>query len=146
MTHSPCFQDVIRPLCERIGIEPPDEHRQSVAMSVDEGLTVGLLGYQEGFLVVLAEIAAPIDPRDAQRLLPLLAANQFSAEHPALIGALEPDSGRFSLWTRLRLSELDEPALTALFDRVLAAATSVRDWLQEPLMSGPALPGAELRA
>ena len=146
MTQPLRFQDVVRPLCERIGIEPPDEHRHSVALSVDSGLTVGLLGYQEGFLVVLAEIAAPLDPRDAQRLLPLLAANQFSAAHPALIGSVEPESGRFSLWTRARLSELDDPALMALFDRVLAAASSVRDWLHEPLTPEPAARGFELRA
>jgi hypothetical protein len=140
------FQEVVRPLCERVGIVPPGEGRQSVALAVDEGLTVGVLGYQEGFLVVLAEVAAPLDPRDAQRLLPLLAANQFSAAHPALIGSVEPESGRFSLWTRVRLSELDEPALMALFDRVLAAASSVRDWLQEPLTPEPAAHGFELRA
>ncbi|KQU73492.1 MULTISPECIES: CesT family type III secretion system chaperone [unclassified Rhizobacter] len=146
MTPLLSFQDVVRPLCERIGIAPPGEHRLSVALSVDDGLTVGLLGHQEGFLVVIAEIAAPVDPRDAQRLLPLLAANQFSAEHPALIGALEPDGGRFSLWTRESLSELDEPALMALFDRVLAAASSVRDWLLEPLAPEPAAHGFQLRA
>jgi hypothetical protein len=146
MTPLPSFQEVTRPLCERLGMAPLDESRRSIAFAIDEGLTIGLLGYQEGFLVAIAEIAAPVDPGDAQRLLPLLAANQFTAEHPALIGTIEPESGRFSLWTRLRLTELDEPALTALFDRVLAAASSVRDWLQEPLMSGPALPGTELRA
>ena len=146
MTPAPSFHEVIRPLCERLGMAPLDEGRQSIALAIDEGLTVGLLGYQEGFLVVIAEIAATVDPRDAQRLLPLLAANRFTAEHPALIGAVESDSGRFSLWTRLRLTELDEPALMILFDRVLAAASSVRDWLQEPLTSGPACPGIELRA
>jgi hypothetical protein len=146
MTPLPSFQEVTRPLCERLGMAPLDESRRSIAFAIDEGLTIGLLGYQEGFLVVIAEIATPVDPADAQRLLPLLAANQFTAEHPALIGTVEPESGRFSLWTRLRVTELDEPTLMALFDRVLAAATSVRDWLQEPLMSGPALPGTELRA
>jgi hypothetical protein len=146
MTPAPSFQDVTRPLCERLGIAPLDESRQSIALAIDEGLTVGLLGHQEGFIIVIAEIATLVDPGDAQRLLPLLTANQFTAEHPALIGAVEPESGRFSLWTRLRLTELDEPALMVLFDRVLAAASSVRDWLQEPLTSGPALPGVELRA
>lgn len=137
MSLHPRFQDVIRPLCERIGISTPDASRRSVVLAVDEGLTVDLLGDQDGFLVLLAEIHASVDARDARRLLPLLAANRFAAEHPALIGSVEPDSGRFSLWTRERLSELDEPALFALFDRLLSAASSVRDWLQAPLESEP---------
>lgn len=146
MTPEPSFHQVIRPLYERLGMAPPDDGRQSVALAIDEGLTVGLLGHQAEFLVVIAEIVAPVDPCNAQRLLPLLAANRFTAEHPALIGAVEPESGRFSLWTRQRLTELDESAMVALLDRMLAAASSVRDWLQEPLVPERALPTMEWRA
>jgi len=131
---SPRFQDAIRPLCERIGVKPPGEHQLSVALAVDQHLTVGLLGYQEGFLVVIAEIAVPVDARDAQRLLPLLAANRFTAATPALIGTVDPDSSRFSLWTRQSLRDLDDPQqLVALFDRMLESASAARDWIQAPL-------------
>jgi hypothetical protein len=67
MTPLPSFQEVTRPLCERLGMAPLDESRRSIAFAIDEGLTIGLLGYQEGFLVAIAEIAAPVDPGDAQR-------------------------------------------------------------------------------
>jgi hypothetical protein len=53
------------------------------------------------------------------------------AEHPALIGSVQPDSGRFSLWARQSLQELDENGVVALFERLLAAAGAVRDWLRE---------------
>jgi len=146
MTPPSSFEEAVRPLCERIGIASPEAGRRSIALAIDEGLTVGLLGHQEGFLVMVAEIATLVDLRDADRLSQLLGANRFSAEHPALIGAVEPDSGRFSLWARARLAELDEPALMALFDRMLAAASSVRDWLQAPLASEPVTEAFELCA
>jgi hypothetical protein len=46
----------------------------------------------------------------------------------------------------VRLAELDERALIALFNRTLAAASSVRDWLQVPLASEPLTEAFELRA
>ena len=128
------FQDVIRPLLARMGMaESRDPQRLVVTLMVDESLTVALLGHQPGFLVVIAELPELVDTGDAQRLLPLLSANGFTAEHPPLIGSVQADSGRFSLWARQRLAELDEAGVVALFDRLLAAASAVRDWLREPL-------------
>ena len=128
------FQQVIRPLLSRMGMaESSDPQRLAVTLMVDESLTVALLGHQPGFLVVMAELPEPVDTGDAQRLLLLLSANQFTAEHPPLIGSMQADSGRFSLWARQGLAELDEAGVVALFERLLAAATAVRDWLREPL-------------
>jgi hypothetical protein len=128
------FHDVIRPLLARMGMaESRDPQRLVVTLMVDESLTVALLGHQPGFLVVIAELPEPVDTGDAQRLLPLLSANGFTAEHPPLIGSVQADGGRFSLWARQRLAELDEAGVVALFDRLLAAASAVRDWLREPL-------------
>lgn len=128
------FHHVIGPLLSRIGMsQAQDSERWAVMLSVDESLTVGLLGHQPGYLIMIAGLPEPVDTGDAQRLLPLLSANHFTAEHPPLIGSIEGDSGRFSLWVRQALVELDEASLMALFDRLLAAASAVRDWLQEPM-------------
>jgi hypothetical protein len=113
--------------------EAHDPQSIAVTLSIDESLIVGLLGHQPGFLVVVAELPEPVDTGDAQRLLLLLEANQFTAEHPPLIGSVQSDSGRFSLWTRQPLAELDEASVLALFERLLAAASAVRDWLDVPL-------------
>jgi hypothetical protein len=126
------FHHAIGPLLARMGMtEPQDSQRLAVTLRVDKSLTVALLGHQPGFLVVIAELPEPVDTGDARRLLPLLSANQFVAEHPALIGSVQPDSGRFSLWARQSLQELDENGVVALFERLLAAAGAVRDWLRE---------------
>jgi hypothetical protein len=128
------FHNAIVPLLARMGMaESHDPQRLAVSLRIDESLTVGLLGHQPGYLVVIAELPEPVDTGDAQRLLPLLSANQFTAEHPPLIGWVQADSGRFSLWARQPLAELDEAGVVALFERLLTAASAVRDWLQEPL-------------
>lgn len=99
---------------------------------------IGLLGHQPGYLTMIAGLPEPVDTGDARRLLLLLSANHFTAEHPPLIGTIEGDSGRFSLWVRQALVELDEASLMALFDRLLAAASAVRDGLQEPMSAASA--------
>lgn len=113
---------------------------------VDEGVTVGLLGHQEGFLIAVAEVDTTVDVNDSRRLLPLLAANGYTAQHPPLIGSVDPESGTLSLWARQALQELDDAAIASLFERLAAAATGVRAWLAAPMDAPSAWPMNRLSA
>lgn len=150
MNQNTRFLSAVRPLYQKMGLEPPTDDRPeqpaSCVFQVDEGVTVALLGHQEGYLIAVAEVDAAVDIDDSRRLLPLLAANRFTAQHPPLIGSVDPESGTLSLWARQALEELDDAGMASLFERLAGAATGVRAWLASPMDAPSAWPMDRLSA
>jgi hypothetical protein len=126
--------ELIRPIFDKMGLEPPHpETSNAFKVAVDGGrVTINIWGAHDGFLSIIAMPSTRVDLSDARRLAPLLASNAFCLDAAPLVTSVDAH-GCLMIWARGPMDDMDGTAALALFDRVVQAGCAAQAWLDEPL-------------
>lgn len=105
-------------------------------MRINGTLNIDLIGLQQGFINLRAVAGTLSDGGETDPLLRMLHANQFAFEHPPVVIGVDPDTSAVTVWSRQALSELGDDISCLWFERFVAIASAVHEWLNATQGSG----------
>lgn len=129
---NPVFQRAIADLLKKyqIDVSPTDADGQDVFILSIENLDIYLIGNPRGYLNIACKAGRLSEDIGDETYIPLLAANLFSLEHPALSVGVSPETREVLLSTRQPLSELDSAGTFRLVESVIEHAQALGEWLK----------------
>lgn len=98
-------------------------------IKVDDGLHVDMIGLQEGFVNLRAELGVLPKNFPGDLLLRMLHANQFAFDHPPVSIGIDPEDSGVVIWSRQAVGELRKDIDCHWFERFMKMASMLREWL-----------------
>jgi hypothetical protein len=108
---------------------PAEQQSSGYTLTLDNRLQVHLIGIQPEFLVMLCIVGHLPAHASAATLTKMLHAIALTFAYPSIILGMEKATQEITVWTRQRLSELDEQGIAALFNRFVDMTDLLRRWL-----------------